>query len=101
MRRLFHKKLEANNGIHRAKMKNNKYSRSFPCGRVHEKITWYTFTVDLIDGSHVPDFSVSHYFGNKCSDHRLSDEAIMQLSDLIIEEYNRCIEAFIYGEEEY
>jgi len=100
MRRLFDKKLELNNDIFRALLKKNKFSRSFPCGVAHEKITWYTFTVDLVDGSLVSNFKVSHHIGNKFSEHNLSDKAMMSLDDRVIDEFARCIDAFIYGEDD-
>lgn len=103
MRELFQRKLKKNNYHHAGKLRCKKYSRSFPCGKAHGKLTWYSFTVELVidsEGDHyIPNFFVSHHFGNKYSEHLLTDGAILRLHDDIMEDLVKAVDAFIYGED--
>ena len=100
MRELFLNKLKANGFNHNVKFKNNFFSRSFPCDRSHGKITWYSFTVKFKDGEYTPEFYVSHHFGSKYSEHKLSKGAILRLNDDILERFDEAIDYFIYGDED-
>ena len=100
MRELFLNKLKANGFVHNSKFKNNFFSRSFPCDRSAGKITWYTFTVTFKDGEYIPDFFVSHHFGNNYSEHRLTRGAILRLHDDILDRFDEAIDHFIYGEDD-
>jgi len=104
MTEFFNNKLTNNNGIFKTKMIEGKSKKIvFPTYNRRNKIVWYSIIFTLIADVPKITFMVSHTINDKDGNskecyHHLSDRAVLCSPEETLENFNKIINDFIYGD---